>query len=631
MSASGMTQLTIEQAYRLAIRHHQAGQLPQAENLYRQILAQHPQHADALHYLGLIAQQVGKNAIALDLIGRSISLRPEVPEAHNNIGIALRELGRLDEAIAAFRQAIARKSDFPQACNNLGNGLKDKGDLDGAVAAYRQAIAISPGYADAYSNLGNVLRDTRRLDEAVAACRQAIELQPGVAEYYCNLANALKDTGQLDDAIAAYRHSIALKPDFPNAYCNLGNALRDKGQLNESIAACRQAIALEPSFSLAHYNLANALRENGDEAIAAYRQAIALQPNYPEAHGNLGVALHDSGQFDEAVASYQRAISLKPDVPEVHYNLAHTQLLRGNFAIGWAEYEWRWKVEGFPSPRRHFAQPLWDGSEQTNRAVLLHAEQGFGDTIQFIRYAPVVAERCGKLVLACPPEMRRLLSGILSIAQCIVPGEALPPFDFHCPLMTLPLVFGTMLQTIPQTVPYLQVDAREIERWRERLASNRTGLSVGLAWAGRSSHTNDRNRSLPISFLAPLAQVPNVNFYSLQKGEAATQPKSLPNGMNLIDWSQDLSDFADTAALVANLDLVITVDTAVAHLAGAMGKPVWLLLPFVPDWRWMRDREDSPWYPTMRLFRQKAIKRWDEVIARVAACLAVCTIAESTE
>jgi Flp pilus assembly protein TadD len=551
-----MAQLTIQQAFELAVRHHQAGQLPQAENLYRQILAQQPEHVDAVHNLGMIAHQVGRHDVAVGLIRQAIAIKPGMAEAHYNLGIGLSATGRLKEAIAAYRQAIFLKPDYPEAYCNLGNVLKDKGQLDDAIAAFRQAIVLKPAAAEAHSNLGNALRHTGQLGEAIAACRRA----------------------------------IALNPQYPEAHNNLGVALRGEGELDEAVAACRQA--------------------------------IALKPNYPEAHNNLGIALREKGQLDEAIAACRKAIALKPDLPEAHYNLALTLLLRGDLLAGWAEYEWRWKCEDFPSPRRNFVQPQWNGSDSTDRIVLLHVEQGLGDAIQFIRYVPMLAERASTVVVVCQPELQRLLQFSFPDAQFITPSEPLPPFDFYCPALSLPSAFGTTLQTIPNSVPYLQTNSGEIERWRERLAGKGTGFKVGLAWAGSSKHANDRNRSLSLSFLSPLAQIPNVNFYSLQKGDAATQARNPSDAMKLVDWTEELKDFADTAALIANLDLVITVDTAVAHLAGAMGKPVWVLLPFVPDWRWMMDREDSPWYPTMRLFRQKVAGQWDEVITRVADSLA---------
>jgi len=304
-------------------------------------------------------------------------------------------------------------------------------------------------------------------------------------------------------------------------------------------------------------------------------------------------------------------------------------LLQGDFKRGWQEHEWRWKCRDYPSPQRNFAQPLWDGSALERRTLLLHTEQGLGDAIQFIRYLPLVAQRGGKIIIECQAELRRLFQTMLEKCPIVVRGDPLPAFDLHCPLLSLPLIFGTTLENIPQTVPYLHADAQDVKKWRERLDEHSPHLKMGLVWAGSPTNKNDRSRSIKLQSLAPLGQVPGVRLLSLQKGAAAAEAKTPPMGMELVDYTQELTDFADTAALIANLDLLISVDTAVVHLAGAMGKLVWTLLPFSPDWRWLLERENSPWYPTMRLFRQQVIGDWDNVITRVASALQLWTKTEA--
>jgi len=516
-----MTQQTFHQA----LQHHQAGRLHEAEQLYRQILAQEPNHADALHHLGMTAGQAGRNDIAVELIGRALAIKPDYPEAHNNFGNALKGNGQLDEAIDAYLRAIAQRANYAEAWGNLGSALNAK--------------------------------------------------------------------GQHDEAIAAYRRAIALNSSNPVTHYNLGNALKDKGQL--------------------------------DEAIAAYRRATTLKPNYPDAHFNIGTTQGSKGKLDQAIAAYRRAIALEPDYAEAHWNLALALLARGEFQEGWKEFEWRWECKDLPR-RRTFPQPQWDGSPLEGRTILLHSEQGLGDTIQFIRYAPLVAERGATVIVGTVPELHRLLQGTAGVTRWLSQGETIPPFDVHCPLMSVPAVFGTTLETIPRHVPYLQADADAIARWRTELAADSNRFKVGLAWAGNPTHVNDRNRSISLAALAPLAQAQGgngISFYSLQKGEAGKEAKVPLQGMQLIDRTEDLKDFADTAALIANLDLVICVDTAVAHLTGALGKPVWMLLPFTTDWRWLLKREDNPWYPTMRLFRQPARGDWGSVIKRVGEALSV--------
>jgi len=530
LAAYGMAQLTIQQAFDLASKHHQSGRLQQAQQLYQQILARQPDHAGAMHHLGVLAHQQEQNDLAAELIRKAIALNPNVPQAHNSLGTAL------------------------------------------------QAI------------------------------------------------------GQTDEAIASYTHALALKPKFPSALFNLGAAQQSKGQLDESIAAYRAAIATQPDYVQAHSNLGIALKEKGelDQAITAFRSAIAVDPNYADAHYNLGLALRAQGNLTDAIDSFRQAIALQPNSPLAHLNLGMSLLARQDFQQGWEEYEWRWKCR--PSPQRTFDQPKWDGSSLNNRTLLIHAEQGFGDTIQFIRYLPLVAQRMdargGRIVIECQPELEQLLATIAQKIPQAISGrwhiisrcQPLPPFDLHCPLLSLPWAFKTTLDSIPAEVPYLFPDPNRIQRFRQGLIPSGSNLKIGLAWAGSPTHKHDRTRSVSLDQLAPLAAVPGAKFYSLQKGPAAAQAKSPPPGLNLIDWTDEFSNFND-AALIANLDLIITVDTSIAHLAGALGRPTWVLLSFAPDWRWLLDREDSPWYPSMRLFRQPSLGDWESVVGRVAEAL----------
>ena len=560
-SSHGMAQLTIQQIFDLALQHHRAGRLHEAEQFYRQILDRDPQNADALHLLGVIAHQAGRNDIAADFILRAIALNPRFPEAHSNLSHVLKDMGNPDQAIAAGRQAIFLNFNFPDAHNNLGNALREKGQLDEAIAAYRQAIALRPDYGQAHSNLGNALREKGKLDEAIVACRRA----------------------------------ILLKPDHADAYNNLGTALHESGQF--------------------------------DEALNAYRQAIALKPAYAQAQANLAVSLQDSGQFVEALAAHRQAIALDNHLPLGHLNLAYALLIRGDYQHGWEEHEWRWKCKESSSIPRGFAQPPWDGHPLDDRVLLLHAEQGLGDAIQFVRYLPFVARRARRIVVECQPQLQRLFQSIVqtipqtACVQCqfVSRGDALPPFDFHCPLLSLPLVFKTTLESIPADVPYLFPEPNLVELWRNKLNPAGTELKIAINWAGNPAYKGDRTRSISLQRLAPLARARGAIFYSVQKGAAAAQVNQSPTGLRLVDLSPD---FDNTAAIMSLMDLVITTDTSMAHLAGALGRPTWVMLQFVADWRWMLDRGDSPWYPSMRLFRQPAIGDWDGVVEEVAQALA---------
>jgi Flp pilus assembly protein TadD len=395
------------------------------------------------------------------------------------------------------------------------------------------------------------------------------------------------------------------------------------GRLVEAEQIYRQILAQRPHHPDALNFLGVLASQVGrhDDGIALIRRAISLQPDYASAYSNLGNALRDQGKVDEAIVALRQCISLDPNFAEAHWNLAVALLLRGDFAQGWAEQEWRLKWKGVLALDRELIEPMWHGEELNGRTILLHVEQGLGDTIQHIRFAPDIVARGGKVMLYCQPELARLLQTMPALEQVIPVGRPLSAFDLHCPLLSVPMVLGITLKSIPNSVPYLSADPRLIEDWSNLLMPADQALKVGLAWAGSAVHTSDKRRSLELKRLTSLSAVEGAKFYSLQKGPAASQAIAGDAGLNVIDFSAKLTDFAETAALIANLDLVITVDTAVAHLAGAMGKPVWVLLPFAPDWRWMLDREDSPWYPTMRLFRQTSMGQWDEVIARLAESL----------
>jgi tetratricopeptide (TPR) repeat protein len=655
----------VHQTLQAAVAQYQAGSPLAAEVLCRQVLSRQPNNVDALNVLGGCLYLTGKLNEAIEVYQTVAALKPDLAEAHNNLGGCLQCSGRLADAIAAFKTAIELKPDFPvaisnlvaaylewgnalsakgqtdeavaafqavirlkpgmfEAFNNLGIAQQAKGQLDEAIASFRQAMRLKPDLAEAHNNLGAALKEVGQVDEAIAALRQAIRLKPDLADAHDNLGNALNYKGQLDEAIAAHRHAIQLKPDYPQAYNNLGNTLGAKGQLDQAIAAYRQAIRLKPDYAEAHSNLGNALGDAGqlDEAIASHRQAVRLKPDFAGAHSNLGSSLKNKGQLDEALAAYRQAIALRPNYAEAHTGLSLALLARGDFQRGLQEYEWRWKCKDFPSPRRNFAQPQWDGRLLDGRVLLLHAEQGFGDAIHFIRYLPLVQQRGGRIVIECPSELQRLFQTIAGRCQIVTRGQPLPPFDLHCPILSLPLAFKTTMESIPAEVPYLLADPELVESWRQKLGDSAAGLKIALAWAGNPIVKGDQARSMSLDRLAPLSEAPGATFYSIQKGAAERQADQPPPGLSLVNLASELHDFADTAAVMCAMDLVITTDTSVAHLAGALGRPVWVMLQFMPDWRWFLDRDDSPWYPTMRLFRQTTPGDWLDVIRRVAKLLA---------
>lgn len=458
------------------------------------------------------------------------------------------------------------------------------GDLHGAVACFKHAIALDPTCFNAYNNLGGVFASLRDWDTALLFVQAAAEMSPSSAEVQANLADLYLRLGKTDMAVESCRQAVALKPDDPSFLNALGNALRVQGRYTE--------------------------------AEACFQSAIAIQQPHAESYVNLGFLYYMQRRHALLVEQcYRRAIACKPGLAQAHVNLSHSLLRRGEFVEGWLEHEWRWQQKDFPSPKRNFTAPQWRGECVRGDCILLHAEQGFGDTIQFLRYVPMVATTGAKVVLEVHPELRTLAAWFAGDSvQVISRGDTLPEFAWHCPLMSLPLAFQTELRTIPAEVPYLRTEY-EVPQW---LCHKRTsGLHVGLLWAGGAINVIDHERSLALQQLSALWQVEHVSFYSLQRGPAGQQIEA--SGLSFAGIQPQTGDFAATAASISHLDLVIAVDTSVAHLAGALGKPTWILLPIRTDWRWFTYQDHSPWYPSVKLFRQNTEGDWAAVIARVAA------------
>jgi tetratricopeptide (TPR) repeat protein len=527
--------------------------------------------------------------------------------------LRLHREGQLDAAVKLYHEILKQDPDDVDTLHLLGAVTAQQGDARAGLDLIDRAIALDPACADFHNNRGLILAGLGRIDDAISAHRRAIELNGDFAEAHNNLGNALVRTGRLDEAAAEFHRTIALRPDYANAHSNLGVVLHRQDKFDEAIAAYRSALRVQPNHAEAQSNLGAALREVGDmdKAIEAFRAAIAIDETCLDAHANLGAALHDLGQFDEAIASLERAIQLNPQANFPHYNLALSLLQRGDYERGLAEYEHRAYAV---ASRQRFAMPPWDGRELGGKTILLHAEGGFGDVIQFARFVPMVKARGGRVILLVQPELIRLFSTLDGAALVLPKTNTPPPFDVQCPLLSLPRVFRTTIQNIPAK-PYLSADPMAAAFWSARLGNDKR-RRIGLLWAG-SPKFRGKRKSIPIASLSPFGGLTDARFVSLQQD----QPGAAPPGMELLDCSGDLHDFADAAGLIANLDLVISADSAAAHLAGAMGKKVYLLLPHVADWRWLRDRTDSPWYPTMRLFRQPSAGDWNSVIAQVVEAL----------
>ncbi len=534
-----------------------------------------------------------------------------------NEALAHHKAGRLQEAEEGYREILRADPDHAEANHLLGLAAFQAGRHGPASEHISRAIRSNPGQAQYHKNLGNALFEQGRLEEATAAFERAVALAPDFPEAQNNLATALRKGGRAGEARAALERVAAAHPEYESAHQNLGTLLLDEGKPEEALAAYERAIDLRPDFVDAHNNRGNALQALGrlEEALAAHGRAVALRPDYPEALTSLGNTHLMGGRLEEAMEIYGRALAIDPDFGLANFNLSLALLLRGDLPAGFRRYESRWETDRLRPKKKDFPQPAWDGSPPRGKTVLLYIEQGIGDTFQFVRYAKWVAGLGAKVVLECQPGLEALLAPAAGVGAVCAQGEALPAFDLHASLMSLPLLHGTTRETIPAEVPYLRPPP-DPPAVCGRI-SEVPGFKVGLVWAGNPTHANDRNRSIALGRLAPLLDAEGVRFFGLQAGERSGEIARLGLGDRIEDLSGELKNFSATASVLERLDLLVSVDTAPAHLAGAMGRPVWTLLPFVPDWRWMQEGEDSPWYPTMRLFRQRRLGDWEETVGRV--------------
>jgi tetratricopeptide (TPR) repeat protein len=599
--------------FKAAVAHLRAEHAADAERACHRILSVDPSHAPTLHLLGLIEHQSGRSRDAVEHIRMAITRDSADPAFHHNLGNILRAQNRLAEAKESYERALTLAPASVDTLYNLGNTCQDLGQPKRAIDYFEKALRLNPKAIELHNNLGTALQDLGRLDEAIGCYRKALSLQPDVVESLHNLAGALRERGELDAAQSYYERALGLRPDHVESHIGLGVVLRDLGRLEEAVAHYERVLSMVPDHPETLNNLGIALTDLGQpqEAIARYERALALQPERAETYYNLAIALERQERRAEAIASYGRAWALKPDYAQAHFNRAYTLLLTGQLEEGWQEYEWRFAVARYD---RKFERPLWSGEPLAGKRILIPAEQGFGDTLQFIRYVPAVVERGGKVVLEVPEPLVRLARTVAAASEIIAVGDPPPAFDYYCPLLSLPRVLRTTLATIPSAVPYLSLPNDVSADWAERI-TQASGLRVGVVWAGTTVGAID------LELLQPLWDVTGVSWFSLQLGDWSRNISFL-NGIAITDLSSWLTDFAETAAAILHLDLVISVDTSVAHLAGALGRPVWLLLPNAPDWRWLLEREDSPWYPTARLFRQRKAGDWSGVARQVATALA---------
>lgn len=560
----------------------------------------------------------GRPADAAKVLREAAIKFPMLPDAHLNLGNFLAEYGRLDEAQASYEKLLALQPDHPVVHFNIGNLHRLAGRWEAAVQSFRRALALAPNDADTCVNLGLVHAQLRQWDAAEESYRRALALSPGHLHAQNNLGSVLQARGLLDDAVACYEKVLAADANNVDALINLSMARIAQARLEEARALCEKVARRHSGNLESRYNLGQIMGMLGrfEEAVAWHRQVVAISPRFVQSWVNMSLLHGKLNQPDAAIADARNALSIDAANAEAHWALSLALLLAGQYEEGWREHEWRWKWAHYTAPRRAIAQPQWQGEDIAEKTLFLHPEQGWGTMMQIVRYVPLVRARCAKVLLEAPPELARLMQASFgALADIIAPEGPQPPFDLHCPLMSLPMIFGTTLESIPWDGPYLRAPRNTIDKWRERLSAGGSGLRVGLSWAGNPKQSNDHNRSLALAYLGKLGGLPDIRYFGLQKGSAAQQP--IPPGLNLIHLGDELEDFADTAGLMMNLDLIISVDTAVSHLAGALGRPTWTMLTCGADWRYLIGRHDSPWYPTMRLYRQRRQGDWDGVVADV--------------
>ena len=592
---------------------------------YDKALAIKPDYANALNNRGNALKALKRLDEALANYDKALAIKPDHADALNNRGVVLMELKRFDEALANYDKALAIKPDHADALNNRGVVLMELKRFDEALANYDKALAIKPDYANALNNRGVVLMELKRFDEALASYDKALAIKPDHADALNNRGNALKELKRLDEALANYDKALAIRPDHADALNNRGVVLMELKRFDEALANYDKALAIKPDHADALNNRGAVLMElkRFDEALASYDKALAIKPDHADALSNRGVVLMELKRFDEALANYDRALAIKPDHADALNNRGLASLLIGDFQTGWIGYENRWYTKEAPERKLKAQYPVWRGESISGKRVIVYEEQGLGDIIQFSRYLKKLSELGAQVTFLVRREMHKLLRSLDHTVHLTDICDVSERFDYQCALLSLPLAFATTLETVPAETPYLRAEPERVRKWKDRLGGE--GFKIGVVWQGNKAIRIDTGRSFALTEFFRLSRLPNVRLISLQKGEGVEQLREMPEGMVVEtlgdDYDAGAEAFLDTAAVMESLDLVISSDTSVAHLAGALGRPVWVALKYVPDWRWMLDRMESPWYPTMRLFRQRTMDDWKGVFSEIESAL----------
>ncbi|HEY1999636.1 tetratricopeptide repeat protein [Paraburkholderia sp.] len=609
----------MESVFESAYAAHRDGRLDDAERGYRATLDLDPAHVDALHLLGVLRHQRGQHAEAVDLVGRAAHLRPQDAALQLNLGNALKALGHLDGAIERFRNALTLAPTFMLAHYNLGNAYAAAGRHEDAADAFQKSLRLQPQNASSHNNLGNALHALGRHDEAIVSFQRALELQAGHAGAHNNLGMALNAVGRSDEAIEQFRAAVSAQPRFVAAHFNLANTLDATSQHAAAVAAFEVVLALQPNFPPALFGLGNALAAMGrhKEALPRFETVVGLDPQFALAWLSLGTTHHALGAHAASVRAFDQALRLRPDLASAHMNRAIAWLTLGDFARGLPEYEWRLQTM---AQRDTHTLPRWQGEPIDAQTLLIHAEQGFGDTLQFARFVPLAAQRAARVVLEVQPQLVPILTPAAQEwrVTLIAQGAPRPQADLQCPLLSLPLALGTTVETIPARTPYLSVPPAYGRKWRGSIGGQ-AKRKIGLAWSGRVQQ--QENRTMPLVELEPLFALEGIDWIVLQPNLSAAERATLdahPRAGSIHRFDRHIGDFADTAAIIERLDAVVSIDTSIAHLAGALRKPLWLMLPFAADWRWFVDEPRSKWYPGARLVRQPQPGAWAAVVEEVA-------------
>ena len=654
------------------------GRILEAIEAFQKALALNPKSIETLNNLASALNETEQFDSAQRASDEALLLEPAFPQALINKGNSLSGLEQTEEAILCYREALEMSPDNDEALFNLGNAYVDIEDYDAAIIVYGKAVELDPENAEKQYNFGNALLQKGQYSECLKPFEIAIALNPGYVDALCNYASALQAIGQtekmashlqellkqaskhqeagtLSEASALYREVIEYQPAQVYALHMLGVVTYQLGSPHEAKQLLTKAIKIEPNNADIHNNLALILSENSlklealnhlnraielcpdlteafynrginlqaidylDEAESDFLEAIRLQPNHIEALYSLGVTQQMQNRLGEAIQTLKNGIKVEPNNPNLHWNLSLALLQNGEFEEGWREYEWRWKMPKFSVFFREVAAPIWDGQALAGKTLYIHAEQGLGDTIHFARYVPLAAKGGTKVIFECVPALISLLAGSLGSEDITVVSDAPVNCDAHAPLLSLPGILKTNLDTIPSEIPYLNPPPERVLKWSDAIREG-SGTKVGLVWAGNTTYQNDFRRSIPFELISEILNIPGFRFYSLQIERLEAATAAINDGI-MVDIGTGFSDFSDTASVISQLDLVISVDTSVAHLAGALGVPVWILLPRASDWRWLLNRSDSPWYPTMRLFRQPSPGEWEPVIREVTTAL----------